>query len=136
MLRHGVTTVEAKSGYGLDWETEKRQLDVVAALDRDHQIDLVSTFMAAHAIPTEYKGRSQEYLDLIVELMLPKVKEEKLAEFCDIFCEKGALQQMNLAIFFQKLRKWASNCGFMRMRSNPLVVLMWRLNWNLPAQNT
>ena len=84
MLRHGVTTVEAKSGYGLDWETEKRQLDVVAALDRDHQIDLVSTFMAAHAIPTEYKGRSQEYLDLIVEQMLPKVKEEKLAEFCDI----------------------------------------------------
>ena len=89
MLRHGVTTVEAKSGYGLDWETEKRQLDVVAALDRDHEIDLVSTFMAAHAIPTEYKGRSQEYLDLIVEQMLPKVKEEKLAEFCDIFCEKG-----------------------------------------------
>ena len=87
MLRHGVTTVEAKSGYGLDWETEKRQLDVVAALDRDHEIDLVSTFMAAHAIPTEYKGRSQEYLDLIIEQMLPKVKEEKLAEFCDIFCE-------------------------------------------------
>ena len=89
MLRHGVTTVEAKSGYGLDWETEKRQLDVVAALDRDHEIDLVSTFMAAHAIPTEYKGRSKEYLDLIIEQMLPKVKEEKLAEFCDIFCEKG-----------------------------------------------
>ena len=58
-------------------------------MDRDHEIDLVSTFMAAHAIPTEYKGRSQEYLDLIVEQMLPKVKEEKLAEFCDIFCEKG-----------------------------------------------
>ena len=55
MLRHGVTTVEAKSGYGLDWETEKRQLDVVGALDRDHDIDLVSTFMAAHAVPPEYK---------------------------------------------------------------------------------
>ena len=51
MLRHGVTTVEAKSGYGLDWETEKRQLDVVAALDRDHEIDLVSTFMAAMRFP-------------------------------------------------------------------------------------
>ena len=89
MLLHGVTTVEAKSGYGLDWETEKRQLDVVGALDRDHQIDLVSTFMAAHAVPPEYKGKSQEYLDLIVEQMLPQVKEEKLAEFCDIFCEKG-----------------------------------------------
>ena len=89
MLRHGVTTVEAKSGYGLDWETEKRQLDVVAALDHDHEIDLVSTFMAAHAIPTDYKGRSKEYLDLIIEQMLPKVKEDNLAEFCDIFCEKG-----------------------------------------------
>lgn len=89
MLQHGVTTVEAKSGYGLDWETEKRQLDVVTALDQDHDIDLVSTFMAAHAVPPEYKGRSQEYLDLIVEDMLPKVKEENLAEFCDIFCEKG-----------------------------------------------
>lgn len=73
----------------MDWETEKRQLDVVAALDHDHEIDLVSTFMAAHAIPTEYKGRSKEYLDLIIEQMLPKVKEDNLAEFCDIFCEKG-----------------------------------------------
>lgn len=89
MLQHGVTTVEAKSGYGLDWETEKRQLDVVSALNRNHAIDLVSTFMAAHALPPEYKGRSQEYLDLIVEDMLPKVKEGHLAEFCDIFCEKG-----------------------------------------------
>ncbi|MTB64945.1 imidazolonepropionase [Streptococcus sp. zg-86] len=89
MLRHGVTTVEAKSGYGLDWETEKRQLEVVAQLDKDHSIDLISTFMAAHAIPPEYKGRSQEYLDEIVEKMLPLVKEEELAEFCDIFCEKG-----------------------------------------------
>ncbi len=76
MLRHGVTTVEAKSGLWFGLGNGKRQLDVVAALDRDHQIDLVSTFMAAHAIPTEYKGRSQEYLNLIVEQMLPKVKEE------------------------------------------------------------
>ena len=89
MLLHGVTTVEAKSGYGLNWETEKRQLDVVAALDKDHPIDLVSTFMAAHAIPEEYKGNSQAYLDLIVNDMLPRVKEENLAEFCDIFCEKN-----------------------------------------------
>ncbi len=89
MLLHGATTVEAKSGYGLNWETEKRQLDVVAALDKDHPIDLVSTFMAAHAIPEEYKGNSQDYLDHIVEEMLPAVKERNLAEFCDIFCEKN-----------------------------------------------
>lgn len=89
MLDHGVTTVEAKSGYGLDWETEKRQLEVVQKLHEDHPIDLVSTFMAAHAIPEEYKGNNQAYLDLIIESMLPRVKEENLAEFCDIFCEQG-----------------------------------------------
>ncbi|MEC4577981.1 imidazolonepropionase [Streptococcus dysgalactiae] len=89
MLLHGVTTVEAKSGYGLDWETEKRQLDVVAALEKNHPIDLVSTFMAAHAIPEEYKGNAKAYLDVIVEQMLPEVKKENLAEFCDIFCEKN-----------------------------------------------
>lgn len=89
MLLHGVTTVEAKSGYGLDWETEKRQLDVVAALEKDHPIDLVSTFMAAHAVPEEYKGNAKAYLDEIVEQMLPEVKKENLAEFCDIFCEKN-----------------------------------------------
>lgn len=89
MLDHGVTTVEAKSGYGLDWETEKRQLEVVQKLHEDHPIDLVSTFMAAHAIPEEYKGNNQAYLDLIIKTMLPRVKEENLAEFCDIFCEQG-----------------------------------------------
>lgn len=89
MLLHGVTTVEAKSGYGLDWETEKRQLDVVTALEKDHPIDLVSTFMAAHAIPEEYQGNAKAYLDEIVEQMLSEVKKENLAEFCDIFCEKN-----------------------------------------------
>ncbi|MGT2887607.1 imidazolonepropionase [Streptococcus didelphis] len=89
MLLHGVTTVEAKSGYGLNWNTESRQLEVVKALNTDHPIDLISTFMAAHAIPEEYKGRSKDYLDLIAQDMLPMVKQEKLAEFCDIFCEKG-----------------------------------------------
>ncbi|AUT05611.1 imidazolonepropionase [Streptococcus parauberis] len=89
MLLHGTTTVEAKSGYGLNWETEERQLQVVKQLNADHQIDLVSTFMAAHAIPTEYKGHSKDYLDHIINEMLPKVKDENLAEFCDIFCEKG-----------------------------------------------
>lgn len=89
MIIHGVTTVEAKSGYGLDWETEKRQLNVVKELETDHDIDLVSTFMGAHAIPPEFKGQADEFIDLLIEVMLPKVKEESLAEFCDIFCEKN-----------------------------------------------
>ena len=89
MLIHGVTTVEAKSGYGLNWETEEKQLQVVKKLNEKHTIDLVSTFMGAHAIPEEYRGRSDEFIDLIITEMLPKIKEENLAEFCDIFCEKG-----------------------------------------------
>lgn len=89
MLVHGVTTVEAKSGYGLDWETEKRQLEVAKELNKAHPIELISTFMAAHAIPEGYKENPDAFIELIIEEMLPLVKEEELAEFCDIFCETG-----------------------------------------------
>ncbi|WP_138160490.1 imidazolonepropionase [Peptoniphilus catoniae] len=88
MMVHGVTTVEAKSGYGLNWETEKRQMEVVKKLDKDLPIDLVSTFMAAHAIPTDLKDNPDKFVDQVIEMM-PKVVEENLAEFCDVFCEKG-----------------------------------------------
>ncbi|MGY3779618.1 imidazolonepropionase [Isobaculum melis] len=89
MIIHGVTTVEAKSGYGLNWEVEKRQLEVVKALNTAHPIDLVSTFMAAHAVPPEYQADREGYITLMIEEMLPKVKAENLAEFCDVFCEEG-----------------------------------------------
>lgn len=88
MLRHGVTTVEAKSGYGLEWESEEKQMRVVQHLNKIQPIDLVSTFMAAHAIPEEYQGDGDRFIDDIISEMLPKVKAEKLAEFCDIFCER------------------------------------------------
>ncbi len=88
MMYHGVTTVEAKSGYGLDWENEKKQMEVVKSLNENMAVDLVSTFMAAHAIPTEYKENPDAFVAEVIE-MLPKVKEENLAEFCDVFCEKG-----------------------------------------------
>lgn len=88
MMYHGVTTVEAKSGYGLYWETEKRQMEVVKKLDETLPIDLISTFMAAHAIPEECKEDPDKFIDQVIE-MLPKVKEENLAEFVDVFCEKG-----------------------------------------------
>lgn len=88
MAIHGVTTVEAKSGYGLDWTTEKRQMEVVKKLDQDLPVDLVSTFMAAHVIPPEDKANPDPLLDSIID-MLPLVKEENLAEFVDIFCDAG-----------------------------------------------
>ncbi|QGR00304.1 imidazolonepropionase [Paenibacillus psychroresistens] len=89
MLLNGVTTVEAKSGYGLTLEDELKQLHVVKRLNQTNSIDIVSTFMGAHAVPMEYKGRTEEYVDLVIDKMLPKVASEGLAEFCDVFCEEG-----------------------------------------------
>ncbi|MCG7343588.1 imidazolonepropionase [Sporosarcina sp. ACRSL] len=88
-LKHGVTTVEGKSGYGLDLETELKQLRAMKRLNETHPIDLVSTFMGAHAVPQQYKGNEDEYIDSIINDMLPVVAEEKLAVFNDVFCEVG-----------------------------------------------
>ena len=87
MIAHGTTTVEAKSGYGLSTVEELKQLRVVRALQETHPVDLVSTFMGAHAIPEEYKNDRASYVKLVCEEMIPTVAKEKLAEFCDIFCE-------------------------------------------------
>ncbi|WP_019155803.1 imidazolonepropionase [Robertmurraya massiliosenegalensis] len=88
-LQHGVTTVEGKSGYGMDLETELKQLRVMKKLQKEHAIDLVSTFMGAHAVPFEYKGKEDEFVTYLIDEMLPLVAREKLAEFNDVFCEKG-----------------------------------------------
>ncbi|WP_017380986.1 imidazolonepropionase [Paenisporosarcina sp. TG-14] len=88
-LQHGVTTVEGKSGYGLDLETELKQLRVMKRLNESHPIDLVPTFMGGHAVPVEYKGREEEYIDVLVNEMLPRVAQEGLAVFNDVFCEVG-----------------------------------------------
>lgn len=92
MSQMGVTTVEAKSGYGLDTETELRMLRVIDALAKDpeRKVDVVSTFLGAHAVPKEYKGCTAEYVDLMISDMLPKAKG--LAEFCDIFTEKNVFE--------------------------------------------
>ena len=91
MSRMGVTTVEGKSGYGLDCDTELKQLEVMQAInfDSDRKVDIVPTFLGAHAVPKEYKGREDEYIDFLITDMLPIVKERMLAENCDIFCEQG-----------------------------------------------
>lgn len=89
MLSFGVTTVEGKSGYGLDLETEINQLEAMKELNKLHPIDIVQTYLGAHATPKEYQGREDEYIDFIINDVLPKVVNGKLAEFCDVFCEKG-----------------------------------------------
>ncbi len=85
----GVTTVEGKSGYGLDYETELRQLEVMKALNQEGLLRIVATYMGAHDIPEEYKGRNQDYLDFCIREVMPEVKARDLARFCDIFTEKG-----------------------------------------------
>lgn len=91
MSRMGVTTVEGKSGYGLDRETELKQLEVMQAINREpnRKVDIVTTFLGAHALPPEYQGRDEEYVDFLINEMLPLVSEQNLAENCDIFCERG-----------------------------------------------
>ena len=90
MSRMGVTTVEGKSGYGLDKETELKQLKVMAAINRDphRKVEIATTFLGAHALPPEYKDREEDYIDFLINEMLPYIKEEYLAENCDVFCEK------------------------------------------------
>lgn len=88
-LLHGVTTVEAKSGYGMNLEVEMRQLQVARQLNEHHPVDLVSTFMGAHVVPPEYKEDKDAFVDLVINEMLPEVAQSGLAEFNDVFCERG-----------------------------------------------
>lgn len=90
MLALGVTTVEAKSGYGLSPEAERRQLEIYRRLDTEHVIDVVPTVLAAHALPPEYAENRTDFLDQVCEQLLPTVAERDLARFCDVFVEKGA----------------------------------------------
>ncbi|MFX1265561.1 MAG: imidazolonepropionase [Promethearchaeota archaeon] len=92
MLSHGTTTIEAKSGYGLDVENELKMLRVVESLRNRLPVTLVSTFMGAHAVPPEYENNTEGYVDLVVDEMIPAVAGNELAEFCDVFCEKGVFE--------------------------------------------
>jgi imidazolonepropionase len=95
MMAHGTTTAEAKTGYGLNTEGELKMLEAIRLLDESHAIDLVPTFLGAHAIPAEYKDRVDEYVSLVVDEMMPAIEaarylDHQLPLFCDVFCEEGA----------------------------------------------
>lgn len=90
MLSQGVTTVEGKSGYGLDLACEEKQLRVMKELNKVQPVEIASTYLGAHAVPLEYKNDPAGYVTYMVEVVMPKVKEENLAEFCDVFCEEEA----------------------------------------------
>jgi imidazolonepropionase len=91
MLAHGTTTVEIKTGYGLNTRDELKQLQSIRRLQKECRVTLMPTFLGAHAIPSEYKGRTGEYVDLVVDEMLPAMaKEDEPPSFCDVFCDDGA----------------------------------------------
>jgi imidazolonepropionase len=90
ILDLGVTTLECKSGYGLDTATELKQLEVYRQLDRQQAVDLVPTFLGAHMVPDEYQQDREQYVRLLCDVMIPAVAKHKLALFCDIFVEEGA----------------------------------------------
>ena len=89
MFVHGTTTCEVKSGYGLDRETELKQLKAVSECKDKTPVELVATFMGAHALPEEYRHNRQEYIDFLCNDMIPQIGESELAEYCDVFCEEG-----------------------------------------------
>ncbi|MCD6419836.1 MAG: imidazolonepropionase, partial [Synergistetes bacterium] len=88
-LEWGTTTVEIKSGYGLSVKDELKQLEVANRCRKGCEVDVVPTFLGAHAVPREYRGKNEEYIKLIIDEMLPEVSRKKLAVFCDVFCERG-----------------------------------------------
>jgi imidazolonepropionase len=88
-LFNGTTTLEAKSGYGLSLDDEIKSLNIIKKINQNHILDLIPTFLGAHAIPNEYKNNKNAYIDIICNEMIPKISELKLAEFCDVFCENG-----------------------------------------------
>jgi len=106
-LSHGTTTIEAKSGYGLTTEDELKSLRVIKRLNEVSKLDIIPTFMGAHAFPPEYENNHDGYVDLICSEMIPAVAREKLAEYCDVFCERGYFSVENA----RKILKTAQKHG-------------------------
>ena len=105
MMGLGVTTAEAKSGYGIDLETEVKLLEVLKKLNEDHPMDIVSTFMPAHVVLPEWKGREEEFIKLCIDEMMPYVKERNLAEYIDIFTEDSVFDKEQSRVYLEEARK-------------------------------
>ncbi len=106
MMRGGTTTVEIKSGYGLDMDSEIKMLEAITELGTEELMGVVSTFLGAHAVPPEYTGRTGEYVALLVDKIIPYVGRKKLARFCDVFCEKGYFDLAEAGRVLSAARTW------------------------------
>jgi imidazolonepropionase len=107
MAEHGVTAVEVKSGYGLDYDTEIKMLEVAKSMQENHPLTIVSTFLGAHALPEEYSENRRGYLELMKAVM-EEVKTRNLATYCDVFCEEGVFSLEES----RELLRWAKELGF------------------------
>lgn len=104
-ISQGVTTLEIKSGYGLDFDNEIKLLHAINYLNEIFEIDIVPTFLGAHSIPPEYKENRSKYIELIINEMIPYIAKNKLAEFCDAFCEKTAYNSGEINLIFSVAKK-------------------------------
>ncbi|MDZ7262393.1 MAG: imidazolonepropionase, partial [candidate division KSB1 bacterium] len=105
-LEHGTTTIEAKSGYGLSVEDEIKSLEVIQELNAIHPMDLVPTFLGAHEVPDEFRSKKEDYIQLIIQEMIPQVVERGLAEFCDVFCEEGVFTIEEARHILSEAKEW------------------------------
>lgn len=105
MLEFGVTTVEGKSGYGMDHDAELRQLQAMKELNEEHPVDVVTTFLGPHSVLPEWKGREREFIDMMLTEVMPEVREKNLAEFADIFCEKGVFNVEDSEYYLNKAKE-------------------------------
>ncbi len=120
MIEHGVATFEIKSGYGLNTETELKQLRVIQRLRENMPVDIKATFLGAHEVPPEYKENKDKYIDILINEMLPAAKEQGIAEYCDIFCEEGVFSVEES----RKILTKAKELGFkIRMHADELTPL-------------
>jgi imidazolonepropionase len=121
MLLHGTTTIEAKSGYGLDLDTEVKCLKALRELGEEHEIDVVRTYMGAHAVPPEYNGDTAEYMTFMMDTVMPYVAENKLAEFMDVFCEEGVFSPEESRVLMRR----GKELGFkLKIHADEIVPLM------------
>ena len=105
MLEFGVTTVEGKSGYGMDCDTELKHLRAMKELDEEHPVDIVRTFLGPHSVLPQWKGKEREFLEEMVQNVMPKVREENLAEFADIFTEQGVFNIEDSEYYLTKAKE-------------------------------
>lgn len=104
-IRQGVTTLEIKSGYGLDFENEVKILEVINFLNEESNIELIPTFLGAHTIPQEFKTEREKYIQLVIDKMIPFIAKNKLAIFCDAFCESTAFSSAETDSIFRAATK-------------------------------